>query len=146
MMPLNQMHIFQKNVEVDDMALMLKPLCFFSLSTLMIKREEAFSTFHPLYLFYLSCPLCQGKCLYENRQVVIRYIWRGYFPIFIFYQVVVQMWWPAAAEDLSKYNRVIFTHEENSDRRPQRILNKIGSKCSKFQSLTFRVSICNRHF
>ena len=67
MMPLNQMHIFQKNVEVDDMALMLKPLCFFSLSTLMIKIEEAFSTFHPLHLFYLSCPLCQGKCLYENR-------------------------------------------------------------------------------
>lgn len=37
------------------------------------------------------------------------------------------------AGDLSKYNRVIFTHEENSDRRrPQCTLNNIGSKCSKF--------------
>ena len=37
------------------------------------------------------------------------------------------------AGDLSKYNRVIFTHEENSNRRrPQCTLNNIGSKCSKF--------------
>ena len=47
------------------------------------------------------------------------------------------------AGDLSKYNRVIFTHEENSDRhRPQCTLNNIGSKYSKFQSLILQALIC----
>ena len=138
MMPLNQMHIFQKNVEVDDMALMLKPLCFFSLSTLMIKREKAFSTFHPLYLFYLSCPyMCsvRGNVYMKiGRQLLDIYggdIFQYLSSIRLWFRCVVARL--VGAGDLSKYNRVIFTHEENSDRRrPQCTLNNIGSKCSKF--------------
>ena len=149
MMPLNQMHIFQKNVEVDDMALMLKPLCFFSLSTLMIKREDRRSIFHfPPSPSFLSVLCVRGNVYMKIGRQLLDIYGGDIFQ----YLSSIRLWFRCEvarlveAGDLSKYNRVIFTHEENSDRRPQRILNKIGSKYSKSQSLTFRVSICIVNF
>ena len=63
----------------------------------------------------------------------------------------LDVWWPGwlvGAGDLSKYNRVIFTHEENSDRRrPQCTIHNIGSKCSKFCRfcvvLVYYIYICD---
>ena len=63
MIPLNQMHIFQKYV--DDMAHAKTPMFFQPLNALMIKKKHfPVST---LSIFAVCPASLSGKCLYENR-------------------------------------------------------------------------------
>ena len=103
---------------------------------LNINDQERRSIFHfPPSPSFLSVLCVRGNVYMKiGRQLLDIYggdIFQYLSSIRLWFRCVVARL--VGAGDLSKYNRVIFTHEENSDRRrPQCTINNIGSKCSKF--------------